>query len=802
MSGIINDEKHEFVSEFVNSSRELLDDVEPQIIALEKKSNAYGQVDPEILNTIFRLFHTLKGTAAFVDLQTITSVTHEAETLLDIFRKEKIDLQTEHIDLLCRTSDFIRNILDAVENQLDDKGFENIANEIVIDLKSTITAVSSEAGGGRNLSPENFNGGPAPLPAAGGADKNERRIGENNLLEKKDSNGEEEEEEEKGDNFDEALRLIITPEMKMRFTQETCELCEEAELMLLAFERVPDNLELAANAFRALHSIKGNAGFFGFAELEKISHAAENVLDSIRNGAKKPDKNVMSVVLTSIDYLRNGAKKIGENTRLDAEEAALLTAALESLNDENATNAAEKENGFSTGKTGKIIENNNGAADETGKDSVSENTSGRAGREEESAKEIQISTGAPAAPTSLTTSTSTSSLSSQYIRIDTEKLDALLDLVGEMVIAESMVANSPDLRGLQLEKFEKAIHHLNKITRDIQETALAMRMIPLSSTFHKMERLVRDLSNKFNKKIKFEIVGEETEVDKTIIEQISDPLVHIIRNSIDHGLESNEERVKAGKPSAGVIRLEAKHSAGEVWIIIEDDGRGLDREKIIKKAVDNLLIKGDGSELKDEEVWKLIFEPGFSTAEKVSNISGRGVGMDVVKRNIEKLRGRVDIRTQKGGGTMIILRIPLTLAIIDGMEIKVGNSRYIIPISSIRQSFKTLPDKISHTPDGAEIVNTRGELLPIIRLHSMYDIKPLHTKIEDGLLIIVENNEKKCCLFVDELIGQQQIVIKGLSNYLGHVRGVSGCAIMGDGEISLILDIGDLVNSLETITAN
>ncbi len=762
MSSIINDEKMEFIAEFVNSSRELLDDVEPQIIALEKSSNAYGEVDPEILNTIFRLFHTLKGTASFVDLQTITSVTHEAETLLDIFRKEKISLRTEHIDLLCRTNDFIRNILDTVERQLDDKGFESIATQIVGDLKSTIAAVSSE-NTPQNLSPNNFSGA--------------------STLKASNADGETFQNAPDGDKtaeeFEEELKLIISPEMKTRFTQETGELCEEAEMMLLAFERVPDNLELAANAFRALHSIKGNAGFFGFVELEKISHATENILDSLRNASRKPDKNLMSVILTAIDYLRNGAKKINEGLRINESETTNLLSSLESLNPSNPDNGKSNTETIATQDGINNIGN-------TGNDLKIEKT--ETAPNEETARDASKNS-VPASSVPQT---------SQYIRIDTDKLDSLLDLVGEMVIAESMVANCPELKGFQLEKFEKAIHHLNKITRDIQETALAMRMIPLSSTFHKMERLVRDLSNKFNKKIKLEIAGEETEVDKTIIEQISDPLVHIIRNSIDHGLESNEERIKSGKPAAGTIKIEARHSAGEVWIIIEDDGRGLDRDKIIKKAIENSLIKSDGSDLKDEEIWKLIFEPGFSTAEKVSNISGRGVGMDVVKRNIEKLRGRVDIRTQKNAGTIIILRIPLTLAIIDGMEIAVGKARYIIPINSIRQSFKTVQNKISHTPDGNEIVNVRGELLPVIRLHKMYDIVPLYTKLEDGLLIIVENNEQKCCLFVDELIGQQQIVIKGLSNYLGRVRGVSGCAIMGDGEISLILDIGDLISSIET----
>jgi len=361
------------------------------------------------------------------------------------------------------------------------------------------------------------------------------------------------------------------------------------------------------------------------------------------------------------------------------------------------------------------------------------------------------------------------------------------------------VASNPDLRGLQLPRFEKAVLQLDKITRNIQEVALSMRMIPIAQTFLKMERLVRDLSVKAQKKINLQIVGEETEVDKTIIEQISDPLVHLIRNSVDHGLESLEERRAAGKSETGHIKLEAKHSAGEVWITVEDDGKGLDRAKILKKAVEKGLVDEDAAPgMKDEDVWKLIFEPGFSTAEKVSSISGRGVGMDVVKKNIEKMRGKIDIRTRSGQGSMMVLRIPLTLAIIEGMVIRVGGSRYTIPINSICESIKPKQEQITVNPDGMEIVRIRGELLPVIRLHELYDTTADYEKLTDGLLIIVENNEKKCCLFADELIGQQQIVIKGLSGYLGHVQGVSGCAILGDGDISLILDIGDLINAAET----
>ena len=763
MSDTNNDEKQEYMQEFVHSSRELLDDVEPQIIALEKTAVYSGKVDEEILNTIFRLFHTLKGTAAFVDLQTITSVTHEAETLLDIFRKGGAVLESEHVDLLCRTSDFIRNILDTVEKQLDDKIYEGIAQEIVTDLKQTIISIAPEQG-----TREEYG---KPFAYEPPVEKKEEPATPVDTAQ----------------NIPDEMQLIITPEMKTRFAQESYELCEEAEIMLLAFEKASHNNELAANAFRALHSIKGNAGFFGYADMEKVSHMAETVLDGLRNNQRTPDKDTIFGLLAAIDFLRNAAKTVTSGAPIPAAETQKALDAIQKIIDAPAKTKEEIKASQQSAKS--AVETLIKSSVQPAKSTDNKNV------REEPKKELEKT------PAASDTQAKPVSNIQQVIRIDIEKLDTLLDLVGEMVIAEAMAANSPELKGLQLEKFEKSMTHLNKITRDIQEIALAMRMIPIASTFNKMDRLVRDLSYKANKKVHLEIIGEETEVDKTIIEQISDPLVHIIRNSVDHGLESAEDRKKLGKDETGYIKLEAKHSAGEVWITVEDDGRGLSREKIIKKAVERGLITGDGSGLKDEDVWKFIFEPGFSTAETISNISGRGVGMDVVKKNIDKLRGKVDIRTKPGVGTMVILRIPLTLAIIDGMVINVGGSQYTIPISSIRQSFKAKDDQITHTPDGLEIVKVRGELLPIVRLHELYNIKPVYEKLSDGLLIIVENNDNKCCLFVDELIGQQQIVIKGLSSYLGHVRGVSGCAILGSGDISLILDIGDLINSVEKVAS-
>jgi two-component system chemotaxis sensor kinase CheA len=382
----------------------------------------------------------------------------------------------------------------------------------------------------------------------------------------------------------------------------------------------------------------------------------------------------------------------------------------------------------------------------------------------------------------------------QDIRVDLTKLDALVNLVGELVIAEAMVTRHPALKAFEDEGLERAVHQLRRVSADLQDVAMAVRMIPLSATFLKLIRLVHDLSNKVGKLVQLELVGEETEVDKSLIEQLSDPLVHIVRNSIDHGLEMPEERRAKGKPEVGTITIEARHEGGEVLIIISDDGRGLDRAKILAKAVERGLVAASEAEkLTEGQINKLIFEPGFSTAAKVTDISGRGVGMDVVKKNLDKVKGTVEIRSRPEMGTTIVLHIPLTLAIIDGMLVRVGNARYTLPLLSIRESFRPLPEQITVTPDGQEVARVRREMLPVVRLHELYAKAPDHEKLEEGILVIVESGAQTVCLFVDELLGQQQAVIKGLSEYLGQTRGVSGCTILGDGEVSLILDVAGLI---------
>lgn len=380
------------------------------------------------------------------------------------------------------------------------------------------------------------------------------------------------------------------------------------------------------------------------------------------------------------------------------------------------------------------------------------------------------------------------------ISVDVNKLDTLMDLVGELVISEAMVSKNPDISGLQLDNFNKAARQHRKRLSDLQDVVMSIRMVSLAPTLNKMNRIVRDMCKKLNKDAELEIIGQDTEVDKNIIEHIGDPLMHIIRNSMDHGIETSEERIDNGKSAKGKITIEAKNTGGEVWIIIKDDGKGLNKDKILEKARNHGLIKGKESELTDKEIYSMIFLPGFSTNENVTEYSGRGVGMDVVTKEIEKIRGTVTVDSIPGKETITSIKIPLTLAIVDGMTIKVGKSSFTIPVTSIRQSFIIKKESVINDLDNNEMILIRGECYSILRLHELYDIKTNVVKIEDGIVIMVEDQGKTKCIFADKLIGEQQVVIKALPDYIKRVKGVSGCSLLGDATISLILDISEIVN--------
>ncbi len=380
------------------------------------------------------------------------------------------------------------------------------------------------------------------------------------------------------------------------------------------------------------------------------------------------------------------------------------------------------------------------------------------------------------------------------ISVDVNKLDKLMDLVGELVISEAMVTKNPEIINLQLDSFNKAARQHRKRLSDLQDVVMSIRMVSLSPTLNKMNRIIRDMGKKLDKDTELVIIGQDTEVDKNIIEHIGDPLMHIVRNSMDHGIETKEERLASGKPLKAKVTIEAKNTGGEVWITIKDDGKGLNKEKILEKARENGLIKGKESELTDKDIYSMIFLPGFSTKEKVTEFSGRGVGMDVVVKEIEKIRGTVTVDSTPGIGSIFSIKIPLTLAIIDGMTIKVGSTVFTIPVTSIRQSFIIKKEDIINDLDNNEMILIRGECYSILRLHELYKIETDVINIEDGIVIMVEDQGKVKCIFADKLIGEQQVVIKALPDYIKKVKGVSGCSLLGDATISLILNISEIVN--------
>ncbi len=379
-----------------------------------------------------------------------------------------------------------------------------------------------------------------------------------------------------------------------------------------------------------------------------------------------------------------------------------------------------------------------------------------------------------------------------FISVNVNKMDMLMDLIGELVISESVVMQNPDLKvpGLDLTNFNKAASQMAKISTDLQNVIMSMRMVPLTNTFQKMNRIVFDVSRKLGKDIDFEMVGENTEVDKNIIEHISDPLMHLVRNAVDHGIETDEERKSTGKREKGKVTLAAKTEAGKVWISVTDNGKGLERDKILAKArKQGILEEGKpDSAYTDKEVYQFITLPGFSTNEQVTEYSGRGVGMDVVVQNIQAIGGMLEIESTPGEGSKMNLKIPLTLAIVDGVVLETGTSSFVVETGLVKEFVSVREDMMIHEPTGDEFVMLRGECFSVLRLGDWYGLKDYQQSVEDGMMVVLELDGKTICMFVDKLVGKQEIVVKPIPSYIKKVKGISGCTQLGDGSIALILD--------------
>ncbi len=751
-----NNEQLEIIHEFINETRDIINDLEPTIIGMEEMTGQdLTDDDKETLNGVFRLFHSVKGGAGFLNFGQLVQCTHTAENLLDQLRNGELALSAEHVDLLCQSCDFTKEALDYIEEYGDDSGITEAANNLMARFK---TAASDPA---------------EPTPTT--SPRSDELIID----------------------LETPVQQLISAEDRQKFVYENSTIIKRIETNLINDNKKTAPKAMAKAVLTDITLFHENCHFLAFSELDKLTGIIMLVLEKSNN-----HKNILQRALNFIRELIEVFQESLDNIlQYGIGHVYGLKMYIELFNNLLPPDA-QIEVHTPPARLGEILIKEGIVKNEDIEQALSSQgrpigeilvDKGLASREQVNKavnfqKKLRPLTGKSAGCSKVP--------KRQEIRVDLEKLDNLINLIGEIVIAENMVIHSPDLHNLELDNFNKAAGHLSKIVRELQEMAMIIRMLPISGLFRRMMRLVRDLSRKSGKKVELQLEGEDTEVDKTVIEKITDPLVHLIRNSIDHGIGTPEERAAAGKPESGILRLEARHEEGEVQITISDDGRGMDRKRLIAKAMDKGLIEGDGSQLSDDEALQLIFKPGFSTAEQITDISGRGVGMDVVRKNLEDIKGRVEVASKLGVGTTITLHIPLTLAIIDGMLIRVGGCRYIIPILSIRESFKPDPSAITITPDGQELVRVRNNLLPVLRLHKIHNIEPDSRRFEDGILIILESREDNICLFVDELLGQQQTVIKSLSQYIGRqgeVSGVSGCTILSDGEVCLILDVQALV---------
>jgi two-component system chemotaxis sensor kinase CheA len=544
-----------------------------------------------------------------------------------------------------------------------------------------------------------------------------------------------------------APSVAADEELISEFITESHEHLAAIESQLLLLEKDSSATETLNAIFRGFHTIKGLAGFFEFEEIQALAHEVETLLDLARTSKLTITPATADIILESTDILRHELSSIAQRL---AGKVSLPTKINEALLERIRSVAR-----------GDVLEPASAA-------------SPLAAQKEE-------------APTQQLRQERRASDRSS-VRIDTAKLDQLMDMVGEMVIAQTLIGHSPAFQAVKDDRLQRNLTQLARLTADIQRITTAMRMVPIGLQFHKTERLVRDLARRAGKQISFETSGEETELDKTIAEELSDPLLHMVRNSVDHGIELPDERVALGKDPMAHIRLSAQHQAGQVVVAISDDGRGLDREKILAQAYRKGLIQS-GAQPTDAEIFQLIFAAGFSTAEKVTEISGRGVGMDVVHRHVQKLRGRIDIQSTPGQGTTFYIKLPLTLAIIEGLVVVVGQRRYIVPIFSVREMFRPTREMLSTVYDTGEMAMVRGGLLPIIRLHRLFGMASGNESLCEGILIVAESEGRRFCLFVDDLIGKQEVVIKSLGQQFKNVAGIAGCTILGDGRVGLILDI-------------
>ena len=571
------------------------------------------------------------------------------------------------------------------------------------------------------------------------------------------------------------LSLEGNQELLGEFYGETVEHLQQIEAALLQLEHVPGDPEALNSIFRSFHTIKGNAGFLGLVPMHTLAHEVESLLDLARTGKLALNSAIITEILRSRDALQGLTLQIGAALDSGKEPSVIvpvghLIRAVRQL--ATAAPAPAPKAPAEVIPLRLPIEATLAAAPAAEDD------------EEDDQPVKAAAKGAHGIGQG----------NNQTVRVSTDKLDSLMDVVGELVIVQSQLLETARAQGESASQLQRNVAQLTRITKELQHTAMSLRMIPIKPTFQKMERLVRDLARDCHKAVNFKVSGEDTELDRTVVEEIADPLVHMVRNAVDHGLELPNERVKAGKVAAGTVHLKAYHQGSHLVIELSDDGKGMDPERLLRKAIEKGIVPANAA-LSREQILELIFAPGFSTAEQVTNLSGRGVGMDVVRRNIEKLRGKVEITSELGVGSTFKVKLPLTMAIIDGLVVRVGDDRFILPSTSVQMALKPSRESISTVHGRGEVLDLRGKLLPIHRLHKRFGIAGRSENPWDGILVILEVSGKLSALLVDEMVSKQEVVIKNLGGYMQGLPGIAGGAILGDGNIALILDPGTLLHA-------
>ncbi|WKY48577.1 chemotaxis protein CheA [Eubacteriaceae bacterium ES3] len=707
---------------YIFESETLLDQLDE--ILLQSEENE--ELTPEDINEIFRIMHTVKGSSAMMEFETLAHAAHKLEDLFFAIRENGVDesLFEDLMDLVLNFSSYLKDEVEKIRNN-EELSEEN--PELIEEIDRFLAALNGEP-----------------------VNKAENQPVE---VEKTETVAEEVVEE---------IDLIL--EVDLDVADIETEVMMELEEMATQEEKVEGGKNGCDGDMQVFHL--------------HVRFALDSQMENIR----------AFMLVNKLSSLGRVLKTIPEKLNDNADAAGTILkngffCSLETrCSQERVESAAHS---ILSVETVSFIDKLPETEDDKKPVAEPESEDAKPKKEQKKAAEANQKNTQKAAVQNL-------------ISVDLNKLDSLLNLIGEIVITESMVFGSVQVDSIKDEVYEKASVQLQKLTDELQDIVMSIRMIPIAGTFKKMQRIVRDVGKKLKKEVEFITMGESTEVDKTIIDGIADPLMHLVRNAMDHGLESKEERIAAGKNPVGKVILSAQNVGGDIVISVSDDGKGLDPQKILEKAREKRILVKPEEEYSEKEILSLIMAPGFSTKEQVTEFSGRGVGMDVVKKNIEKVGGSISIESEKGSGTNIFLKIPLTLSIISGMEVKVGEEIYEIPISNIRESFKITQDQLIKDPDNNEMVMIRGVCYPLIRLHNVFHTLEEPYPIEDGILMLVDSGETLACLFMDDLIKKHQIVVKAIPRYLmryiGDQSGIAGCTILGNGSISLIIDVPSIVD--------